>query len=57
MMTEPSTSAEARAGERRYERWEAANGRSERRRRTYEKVAVTVLALAAGVWVAVQTLL
>jgi hypothetical protein len=56
MMNETVTSAEMRASERRYERWESANGRSERRRRKYEKVAVVIVTLAL-MWAVVQTLL
>jgi hypothetical protein len=56
MMNETVTTAEMRAGERRYERWESANGRSERRRRKYEKAAVVIMAVAL-LWAVVQTLL
>ena len=46
--------ADDRASERRYERWQAANARSDRRREKQEKVALAVLMLSGGVWLAVQ---
>jgi hypothetical protein len=51
------TLAGERAGERRYERWQAANARSDRRREKQEKMALAVLMLAAGAWLAVQVIL
>jgi hypothetical protein len=53
----PQVSVEARNGERRYERWQEANARSDRRRQKLAKVALAVMVAAMSAWTVVQVLL
>jgi hypothetical protein len=50
-------SVEARNGERRYERWQEANARTDRRRQKQAKVALAVVVAAMSAWTVVQVLL
>jgi hypothetical protein len=53
----PQMTVEARNGERRYERWQEANARSDRRRQKMAKVALAVVVVAVSAWTVVQVLL
>jgi hypothetical protein len=56
-MIDAAVTTAERGGERRYERWQAANARSAKRRQKLEKVALAVMVLAVSAWAAVVTLL
>jgi hypothetical protein len=57
MIDNVSTAAETRNGDRRYERWQEANARADRRRQVGEKVALGIIVAAISVWTVVQVLL
>jgi hypothetical protein len=50
------TSVEARNGERRYERWQEANARSDRRREKLAKIALAVMLAGMSAWTVFQVL-
>jgi hypothetical protein len=57
MIDNTDMSAETRHGERRYERWQEANARSDRRRRKQEKAALAIMVVVISAWTVVQVLM
>jgi hypothetical protein len=57
MIDNVNTAAETRNGDRRYQRWQEANARADRRRQVGEKVALGIIAAAISAWTVVQVLL
>ena len=55
--TDTDAGTRERNGERRYERWQAANARADVRRHGQEKVALIVMAAAISIWTIVQFVL
>ena len=56
MIDDVETISEKRNSDRRYERWQEANARSDRRRQVGEKIALAVIAVAISAWTVVQVL-
>lgn len=56
MIDDLETSAEKKSSDRRYERWQEANARADRRRHVGEKIALAVIAVAISAWTVLQVL-
>jgi hypothetical protein len=56
MIDNVETPAEKRNSDRRYERWQEANARADRRRHVGEKIALGVIAVVISAWTVLQVL-
>jgi hypothetical protein len=56
MIDDVETRAEKRNSDRRYERWQEANARADRRRLVGEKIALGVIAVVISAWTVLQVL-
>lgn len=56
MIDDLETSADKKSSDRRYERWQEANARADRRRHVGEKIALAVIAVAISAWTVLQVL-